>query len=366
MDHHRQRPRSGTASTRDRPAARRDPQPERPPHRDGGGAAARRGPGPRLRQRRRRAVARPPGMAGHRRRHLGRGGRTAHRLARSHGLSDHVTRMRADLHESFPPGAFDLICAHYLHTPSTWTGRAVLRSAAYALRPGGRLLVVDHGSTAPWSWNQDPAIRPPDPARSRRGHRPGPPRRGRSSGPTRPAGSRPDRTGAPPRSPTTSSSSAAPPDPALGSAEKDTTCPARPAATAATTPRRPGPGATRAEVLRGFLDYLRSSIAAKVEGAPEPQVRAAAVPSGTNLLGLLHHLTFVERSMFLGDRGHRLAGDVPRRTGGQRGRCRRPLPETTVNARERRPRRLHRSRRPGPPAAAGPSRSHASAGHSPT
>ncbi|MFB6535502.1 DUF664 domain-containing protein [Streptomyces noursei] len=34
---------------------------------------------------------------------------------------------------------------------------------------------------------------------------------------------------------------------------------------------------------------------AKVEGAPEPRVRAAAVPSGTNLLGLLNHLTTVER-----------------------------------------------------------------------
>ncbi|MGC9441774.1 DinB family protein [Streptomyces sp. WG5] len=55
------------------------------------------------------------------------------------------------------------------------------------------------------------------------------------------------------------------------------------------------------EVLRGFLDYLRTSIAAKVDGAPEPRVRTAAVPSGTNLLGLLNHLVFVERSMFLGD-----------------------------------------------------------------
>ncbi|MGI5170044.1 DinB family protein [Spirillospora sp. CA-253888] len=59
---------------------------------------------------------------------------------------------------------------------------------------------------------------------------------------------------------------------------------------------------SEAEVLRGFLDYLRTSVAAKVEGAPEPQVRTAAVPSGTNLLGLLRHLTFVERATFLGDR----------------------------------------------------------------
>ncbi|MFE5919315.1 DinB family protein [Streptomyces sp. NPDC056468] len=63
----------------------------------------------------------------------------------------------------------------------------------------------------------------------------------------------------------------------------------------------PRTGSNESEVLRKFLDYLRTSIAAKVEGAPEPQVRTAAVPSGTNLLGLLNHLTFVERSMFLGE-----------------------------------------------------------------
>ena len=63
----------------------------------------------------------------------------------------------------------------------------------------------------------------------------------------------------------------------------------------------PRTGASEIEVLRGFLDYLRTSIAAKVDGAPEPQVRTSAVASGTNLLGLLNHLTFVERSMFLGE-----------------------------------------------------------------
>ncbi|MGM1076160.1 DinB family protein [Streptomyces sp. H28] len=59
---------------------------------------------------------------------------------------------------------------------------------------------------------------------------------------------------------------------------------------------------TEADVLRGFMDYLRTSMAAKVDGAPEPAVRTAAVPSGTNLLGLLHHLTWVERATFLGEK----------------------------------------------------------------
>ncbi|MDT0446366.1 DinB family protein [Streptomyces johnsoniae] len=66
-----------------------------------------------------------------------------------------------------------------------------------------------------------------------------------------------------------------------------------------TPPPRTGSG--EAETLRGFLDYLRDSMAANVDGAPEPQVRTAGVPSGTNLLGLLNHLTFVERSTFLGE-----------------------------------------------------------------
>ncbi|UGT67552.1 DinB family protein [Nocardia gipuzkoensis] len=63
----------------------------------------------------------------------------------------------------------------------------------------------------------------------------------------------------------------------------------------------PRTGSSETATLRGFLDYLRTSITAKVEGAAEPEVRTAAVPSGTNLLGLLEHLTFVERSTFLGD-----------------------------------------------------------------
>ncbi|PVC94812.1 mini-circle protein [Streptomyces sp. CS090A] len=63
----------------------------------------------------------------------------------------------------------------------------------------------------------------------------------------------------------------------------------------------PRTGSSEAETLRGFLDYLRTSVAAKVDGAPEPEVRTAAVRSGTNLLGLLNHLTYVERAIFLGE-----------------------------------------------------------------
>ncbi|MEU0158695.1 class I SAM-dependent methyltransferase [Streptomyces sp. NPDC006261] len=87
-------------------------------------------------------------------------------LARSLGLGDRVTAERHDLGASFPESpedGFDLVTAHYLHTPYDLDRAAVLRRAAHTLRPGGRLLVVDHGSTAPWSWNQDPDVRHPSP-----------------------------------------------------------------------------------------------------------------------------------------------------------------------------------------------------------
>ncbi|MEU3105315.1 SAM-dependent methyltransferase [Streptomyces griseoflavus] len=84
-------------------------------------------------------------------------------LAASHGVDDRITARRHDLGESFPAGPFDLVSAHYLHTPLDLDRARVLRSAAHGLRPGGRLLVVDHGSTAPWSWNQDPGVRYPSP-----------------------------------------------------------------------------------------------------------------------------------------------------------------------------------------------------------
>ncbi|WP_208617865.1 DinB family protein [Gordonia lacunae] len=63
----------------------------------------------------------------------------------------------------------------------------------------------------------------------------------------------------------------------------------------------PATGASEKEVLVGFLDYLRTSAVAKLDGVAEDDARAAAVPSGTSLLGLVRHLTFVERFFFLGE-----------------------------------------------------------------
>ncbi|MEV8022820.1 class I SAM-dependent methyltransferase [Streptomyces sp. NPDC086554] len=85
------------------------------------------------------------------------------RLARTRGLSDRITAEQHDVRASLPGLRFDLVTAHYFHTPYAQDRTAILRSAAHLLRPGGRLLVVDHGSTAPWSWNQDPDVRYPTP-----------------------------------------------------------------------------------------------------------------------------------------------------------------------------------------------------------
>ncbi|WP_055613224.1 class I SAM-dependent methyltransferase [Streptomyces phaeochromogenes] len=84
--------------------------------------------------------------------------------ARDLGVADRVVTAQHDLGRSFPAGRFDLVSAQYFHTPLPLHRTRVLSTAARALRPGGLLLVVDHGSTAPWSWNQDPDIHFPTPA----------------------------------------------------------------------------------------------------------------------------------------------------------------------------------------------------------
>ena len=74
--------------------------------------------------------------------------------ARELGLGERIRAERHDLAETFPAGRFDLVSAHYLHTSFAFPRARVLRRAAYALVPGGLLLVIDHGSVAPWSWDR--------------------------------------------------------------------------------------------------------------------------------------------------------------------------------------------------------------------
>ncbi|MBP2340989.1 SAM-dependent methyltransferase [Saccharothrix coeruleofusca] len=62
---------------------------------------------------------------------------------------------RHDLAHTFPQGAFDLVSAQYLQSPVDFPRAEALRRAADAVRPGGLLLVVDHGAPPPWSPNLD-------------------------------------------------------------------------------------------------------------------------------------------------------------------------------------------------------------------
>jgi uncharacterized damage-inducible protein DinB len=48
------------------------------------------------------------------------------------------------------------------------------------------------------------------------------------------------------------------------------------------------------ETSLAFLGYLRDGVGRKLDGLSEEQVRTVLVPSGTNLLGLVKHLTQVE------------------------------------------------------------------------
>lgn len=66
------------------------------------------------------------------------------------GLSDAVQFSQCDLAGAFPTGRFDLISALFLQTPLDFPRLKVLRQAAAAVSPGGMLLVVEHGSYAPW------------------------------------------------------------------------------------------------------------------------------------------------------------------------------------------------------------------------
>jgi len=73
------------------------------------------------------------------------------------------------------------------------------------------------------------------------------------------------------------------------------------------TADRPEPDLVHSErdVLLRYLDRQRSGIVRATEGLTDEQLRAPGVPSGTNLLGLIKHLTAVEqhwfRVVFLGE-----------------------------------------------------------------
>lgn len=63
--------------------------------------------------------------------------------------------------------------------------------------------------------------------------------------------------------------------------------------------RRSGTDAEREhDALLFFLNRVRDGVASTCEGLPEETLRAPGVPSGTNLLGLVQHLTAMEIHWF--------------------------------------------------------------------
>ncbi|EME98732.1 methyltransferase domain-containing protein [Streptomyces mobaraensis NBRC 13819 = DSM 40847] len=88
---------------------------------------------------------------------------TARAVAAGTAVAQRLTVEQHDLARTFPAGTFDLINAQYLQTPFDLPRARVFQRAARALAAGGLLLVVDHGSVRPWSWDPDPDTRFPAP-----------------------------------------------------------------------------------------------------------------------------------------------------------------------------------------------------------
>lgn len=72
--------------------------------------------------------------------------------ARRANVQDNISFEQHDLSESFPKGMFDLAYASFLYSPTPLIRTDVLQRAAASVVSGGHLLIIDHGSRAPWSW----------------------------------------------------------------------------------------------------------------------------------------------------------------------------------------------------------------------
>ena len=71
--------------------------------------------------------------------------------ADARGVRDRIEFERHDLSDTFPKGTFDLISAQFLHSTVRLERPQILRNAADAVAPGGRLVIVDHAAPPPFS-----------------------------------------------------------------------------------------------------------------------------------------------------------------------------------------------------------------------
>ncbi|WP_375386133.1 class I SAM-dependent methyltransferase [uncultured Microbacterium sp.] len=79
------------------------------------------------------------------------------------GVADRIRWVQADLATWHPASEFDLVTAAFLHSPVELPREAILRRAATAVAPGGRLVVVGHGAFPPGSHHDHDADTPPLP-----------------------------------------------------------------------------------------------------------------------------------------------------------------------------------------------------------
>jgi SAM-dependent methyltransferase len=75
--------------------------------------------------------------------------------AMSRGVAARIDFVQIDLSDGFPDGTFDLVSAQFLHSTVYLDRSTILANAAAALRPGGVLVIVDHGSAPPWASKLD-------------------------------------------------------------------------------------------------------------------------------------------------------------------------------------------------------------------
>jgi SAM-dependent methyltransferase len=71
--------------------------------------------------------------------------------ATARGLAHRIEWIEADLADWVPDREFDLVSAHFLHSPVELPRELILRRAAAAVAPSGVLLIVGHGAFPPWS-----------------------------------------------------------------------------------------------------------------------------------------------------------------------------------------------------------------------
>ena len=75
--------------------------------------------------------------------------------AGTRGVADRIEFVQLDLSDGFPDGTFDLVSAQFLHSRVQLDRSKILGNAARAVRPGGLLVIVDHGSAPPWASKLD-------------------------------------------------------------------------------------------------------------------------------------------------------------------------------------------------------------------